>query len=49
MIFNLKERLNFEIEKLKNKDPSNRIEEYVNKVYNTIAELDETILIIKDL
>jgi hypothetical protein len=49
MIFNLKHRLNYEVEKLKNKDYMKKIEEYVNRVYNTISELDDTILIIKDL
>jgi hypothetical protein len=49
MIFNLKYRLNYELEKLKFKELANKIEDYINRVYNTIADLDDTILIIKDL
>ena len=49
MIFNLKYRLNYELEKLKFKDCANIIEAYVSRVYNTVSELDDTILIIKDL
>lgn len=49
IILNLKLRLNYELDKLKFKESPNKIEEYITRVYNTISELDDTILIIKDL
>lgn len=48
MIFNIKYRLNYEIQKLKHK-MEKTIENYITKVYGVISELDETVLIIKDL
>jgi hypothetical protein len=48
MIFNVKYRLNFEIEKLKHR-MEKTVESYITKVYSIISDLDETVLIIKDL
>ncbi len=47
MIKNLKSSLNSTLEKLKNTESQTKIEQYITKVYGTISELDDTILVLK--
>jgi transcription initiation factor IIE alpha subunit len=47
IILNLKYFLKNEIEKIKNTESQMRQEEYINKVYGTISELDDSILVLK--
>lgn len=46
IIRNLKIFLNKEIERIKNFESQLRQEEYINKVYGAISDLDDTILIL---
>lgn len=47
MVRNLKYFLKAELEKIKNIESKLRQEEYITKVYGTISEIDETIVILK--